>query len=513
MHSTTPKTGPISSREFFEDSDAFRILFEKAPVGVLFFDPDDDQVVMRIAACNPAAARMHGCQVEDLLGQSIRKIDPLFFIENGFDIFSVDDLIGLLKDPVNSRGIAHHQSQTGEPLFVEYRTLLLTMQGKRYIVGIEQDVSVREKQRAELVEAQQILVDAIEAIDDGVMIFDREGCLVAFNRQATELLPSIIDLVNDGDSYSAILKAYSENPTKSQNEQLVDGWLAATSAPGRSFAKNIPVTFLPNRYHRLSEWPTEDGGIVTVVTDVTELQMTFDRAEAASRSKTEFLNYISQELKTPLSGMLGLLDSLRATELDASQRYLLDLLTKSGRSFERVISDILDLSEIERNELKLYDSVTNIKAILDSVSVEYAEAAAEKHLRLSRTWSGEPDVEVRADTARFRDILAVLVDNAIKFTDRGEVEIVVSVGAIGNDIDLRIEVRDTGCGIDPAQHQSVFETFRLADMTLTRSKGGLGVGLAKAKALVGLMGGEIGLESDLGVGSTFWIRLRLPRIA
>jgi signal transduction histidine kinase len=455
---------------------------------------------------------MHGCKPEDLLGQSIRKIDPLFFIEDGVDIFSVNDLLVLLKDPVNSRGIAHHQSQTGEPLFVEYRTLVLTMQGKRYIVGIEQDVSLRERQRDELLEAEQVLVDAIEAIDDGVMIFDREGCLVAFNRRATELLPSIIDLVNEGDSYSAILRAYAQSPANGENGHLVDGWLAATASPGRSLAKNIPVSFLPNRYHRLSEWPTEDGGIVTVVTDVTELQLAFDRADAASRSKTEFLNYISQELKTPLSGMLGLLDSLRATELDINQRFLLDLLTKSGQSFERIISEILDLSRIERNNLTLHEGVINIQALLDSVSTEFAGAAAEKHLRLSRTWSGNPNVYVKVDATRLHEVLAILVENAIKFSDRGEVELSASITPNGPDIDLRIEVRDTGCGIDPALHQSVFEMFRSVDMTLTRSQGGLGVGLAKAKSLVGLMGGEIGLESELGVGSTFWISLRLPRM-
>jgi signal transduction histidine kinase len=386
------------------------------------------------------------------------------------------------------------------------------MQGKRYIVGIEQDVSLRERQRADLLEAEQVLVDAIEAIDDGVMIFDREGCLVAFNRRATELLPSIIDLVNDGDSYSAILRAYAKSPANGQNGHLVDGWLAATASPGRSLAKNIPVSFLPNRYHRLSEWPTEDGGIVTVVTDVTELQLAFDRADAASRSKTEFLNYISQELKTPLSGMLGLLDSLRATDLDVNQRFLLDLLTKSGQSFERVISDILDLSRIERNSLTLQDAVINIQALLDSVSTEFADVAAEKHLRLSRTWSGNPNVYVKVDTTRLREVLAILVENAIKFTDRGEVEISASITPVGPDIDLRIEVRDTGCGIDSAQHHSVFEMFRSVDMTLTRSQGGLGVGLAKAKALVALMGGEIGLESELGVGSTFWSSLQLPRM-
>ena len=137
--------------------------------------------------------------------------------------------------------------------------------------------------------------------------------------------------------------------------------------------------------------------------------------------------------------------------------------------------------------------------------------AVQKNLQFSLDQSGNLDVNVIADEGRLAQLIGIVLENAIKFTDQGKVELAISVSEMEGQVNLEIEIRDTGCGIHADDHQSIFETFRLVDMTLSRNQGGLGVGLAKAKALVELMGGKIGVRSELTKGSAFWIHLDLCR--
>ena len=491
--------------DIFSESAAFRAFFEQAPVGIFFFDPDDPAIVMPIAACNLRAAQMHGYTPAELLGQSIREIDPGFLMFDGEkDIYDADAFVASLQSGGVTSGLAHHLRRDRTLLVVEYQTLLLMMQGKRYVVGVEQDVTVREAEREELDVTRQLLIDAIESIDDGLMLFDPEDHLVAFNRKATRVLSQVADFIETGASYQSIMAAYAARLDPQRRIGLgPEEFAERGNAHRKAFAKNLPFNFEPGHHHRLSHWPTQEGGVVSVVTDVTDLYRAVERAEESSRAKSDFLGVISWELQTPLDGMRGLIERLQTTDLTDAHRRLVEMLSKSVHRLDAVLTDILDLSLLERNELRLQPQTVSFGHLLRKVGAEWASQAHDKGLGFHLTLDAADGDEAELDPMRVFYVLDSLIGNAVKFTAHGSVDVHAKV----NQHETFIEVSDTGPGIHPDLHEAIFEPFRLGDMSLSRPQGGLGVGLAKARALVRMMGGDMNVVNGEQVGCRFTFRI------
>ena len=231
-------------------------------------------------------------------------------------------------------------------------------------------------------------------------------------------------------------------------------------------------------------------------------------AEQATLAKGEFLATMSHEVRTPLNGIIPMLDLLQSTKLSLDQREMLNTALQSARQLLRIVDDILDYSKLEANALQLENVGLNLRELLDSVIRLLERQAQAKGLRLSLHIDQEVRTGFRGDPLRLRQILSNLISNALKFTERGSITLNVSrLRETRTHHQLRFEVRDTGVGISPEAASKLFSAFSQADASTTRMYGGTGLGLAICKRIVDLMGGRIGVESELGRGSDFWFEI------
>src|SRR4051812_8425947 len=250
-----------------------------------------------------------------------------------------------------------------------------------------------------------------------------------------------------------------------------------------------------------------DGSVyatATMATDSTDRKRALSEAVEASRSKSEFLANMSHEIRTPLNGVIGMTELLLQSELTAEQREQASTAARSGEALLAVINDILDFSKIEAGKLELDVHDFDLREAVEDVCEMLAPQAHGKGLELMAWIDDDVPATVGGDRARLRQVLTNLVANAVKFTERGEVAVRVRLAQRdGRRTSIRFDVADTGIGIPPAAMEHLFESFSQADTSTTRRYGGTGLGLTISRQLVELMGGEIGCDSQPGVGSTF----------
>ena len=235
------------------------------------------------------------------------------------------------------------------------------------------------------------------------------------------------------------------------------------------------------------------------------------KAEAADRAKSEFLANMSHEIRTPMNGVLGMAELLARTDLTPRQKTFTDVIVKSGNALLTIINDVLDFSKINAGQLTLDPAPFHLGEAVEDVATLISARVAEKNLELIVRVDPSLPSHVIGDVGRFRQIVTNMVGNAVKFTERGHVLVDVSGVVIDETVALKVRVEDTGIGIPADKLQSVFEKFAQVDGSSTRRHEGTGLGLAIAARLVDLMGGRIGVESELGKGSVFWFTAMLPR--
>ena len=288
----------------------------------------------------------------------------------------------------------------------------------------------------------------------------------------------------------------------------------------RVFAQDGRIVWLRNIVTVIAEdgQPVE---LVGVMTDISEYKAAEDALEAAhaqalaaTRAKSEFLASMSHEIRTPMNAVIGLTGILLDTPLQADQRQLVETVRASGDALLGIINDILDFSKVESGKLQLETIGFDLGNVVEEVVSLMAERASSKSLELTCLIDAGVPGDLIGDPGRIRQVLLNLVGNAIKFTERGDVAVRVSLQhQAAEQVVVRCEVRDTGVGVPREAQTRLFEAFTQADASTTRRFGGTGLGLAISRRMIELMGGNIGVESQPGLGSTFWFVVPLGRSA
>ncbi len=370
-------------------------------------------------------------------------------------------------------------------------------------------------------EGQARLQAIVDSVADAVITIDRAGQIRQWNSGAEQMFG-----YGAGDAVGADIRMLMPEPHRAGHQGYIDRFLdsreprvigigrelVAVRRNGEEFPVDLQVTEVQG---------IDDVMFTGILRDITErkraereLIEARRQAEEASRAKSGFLATMSHEIRTPMHGVLGIARLLSSTPLNARQGQLVQNLIRSGQALTGVINEILDFSKIEAGHVELFDVEFDLREMMSEIAVLFGEQCHSKGLEFIYFIDEGVPTRLRGDPVRLRQVLVNLAGNAIKFTERGEILIELTLGEVSEQgLTLGFAVSDTGIGI-PGEHQAtIFESFRQADESMSRARGGTGLGLSITRQLVELMDGEIDLDSEVGRGSQFRFTVRLRHAA
>ncbi|GHU29143.1 hypothetical protein AGMMS50256_13370 [Betaproteobacteria bacterium] len=377
-------------------------------------------------------------------------------------------------------------------------------------------LDVTEEQAAKKELANQLLLQEtlFDILPNPIFVKDAQNRYLMCNRAYEQFYDvSRSDLIGTNSLESDILL----RKELQQWRHDTDGQLIAQpdSTVRQEFDITHPNGMTSHMLYLASSFKLADGhlgGIVGTTVDISSLIKAREAAEDAMRTKADFLANMSHEIRTPMNAILGMTYLVLKTSLNPTQKDYLGKIQQSGQHLLSIINDILDFSKIEAGKLAVEHIEFDLERVLENVSNLLAEKVATKGLELVVNIAQNVPVNLVGDPLRIGQILINYTNNAEKFTEHGEISILVELREEeGEEVVLYFAVRDTGIGLNEEQRVRLFQGFSQADTSTTRKYGGTGLGLAISKSLAGLMGGTVGVESQPGRGSTFWFTIRAKR--
>jgi len=478
---------------------------------------------------SPASRTLLGFEPEELVG--VRAAELIHPDDRPRVADHIRRVVAGPAEPVASFRI---RRKDGREIWVEaayWRVGALVPDQPAEFVAALRDISGRK-------EAEARLLDAIEAINDGFILWDADHRFVMCNSCFRTLFGFSAALFTPGVAMARFQDEWALLPSQGPDGDSpapIGDLFAAGAAAGPGLAEwhlgDGRWVLGSNRYTAL-------GGLVGIFTDITErkqrelelaeirdrlesqaadlaaladdLSVARDEAERANRLKSEFLAMMSHEIRTPMNGIIGMNGLLLGTPLAANQRKFAEAVRVSADSLLTILNDILDVSKLEAGKFDLEAVPFDLEVIIEDAVELLSPRAHGKGLEIACYVAPAVLRPLIGDPTRLRQILLNLLSNAVKFTDRGAVGIEVAGAIAGGGLQLRIAVEDTGIGIKDTDKPRLFRKFEQADGSITRRFGGTGLGLNISKQLVELMGGSIGIADRPGGGSIFTVELVLP---
>ena len=490
-----------------------RLQIERLPLAYILFDAD-----YRVLDWNPAAEKVFGYTKEEMVGQvALNVIVPLPVRDQLQDI-----LRRIRAGDMDARSVNENVTKDGRIITCEwFNTPLMDPDGRLVgVISLAQDITERMRAEEALRESEERFRGTFDNAAVGIAHEDADGrflrvnetyCgIVGYTRE--ELLARTFQDITYPEDLAAELEQFT---------RLMRGELSSYSLEKRYIRKDGSIVWIDMSSSLQRDAAGGHAYAIAILQDISdrkrlesELRHAKEAAEAANRAKDEFLANVSHEIRTPFGAILGMTDLVLDTPLTDDQRQCLTTAKSAADSLLGLVEDLLDFEKIEAGKLELAPAEFSLRATLSDTVRTLTVRAQSKGLEL--VYHVQPDVPdaLVGDAVRLRQVVLNLVSNAIKFTEQGEVVVRVEVAsdpAPGGEAVLRFVVTDTGIGIPPDDRDRIFRAFEQVDSSTTRRHGGTGLGLTIAARLVGLMGGEIGVESEPGRSSTFSFTARFGR--
>ena len=488
-------------------------IIESAPDGILISDRSG-----KIILTNVRAERLFGYERNELLGRSVEDLVPA--ASRGGHAKIRDRFVE--KGETRQMGHADRSLQglrrdgSTFPAEIGLSPLPRSSYGEGCVCSLIRDISERLQAEARLRDSRLLLQAVIDNVPAMIYMKDREGRYLFVNKtwlsitsiDQAELIGKRASDVLPDDIARRLAEADIDvletgQPQSSEEQFVIDG-------VARDFVVcKTPICDSNGQVYALC-------GINTDITVQKESERVLlaakDLAERAARAKADFLANMSHEIRTPLNAIIGMTHLALKANADPGQADYLSKISQAGHHLLAIVNDILDFSKIESGKLSLERTEIRLEAVVTSAIQLVAEQAAERGLEIVLDLPSDVPDHLFGDALRLRQVLLNYLTNAVKFTERGEVRVLVrAIEAEENDVVLRFEVRDTGIGIEQDQVARLFHGFEQGDNSITRRFGGTGLGLAISKRLAEMMGGECGVDSTPGAGSSFWFTARLGK--
>ncbi|MGV8120208.1 MAG: response regulator [Candidatus Xenobiia bacterium LiM19] len=493
----------VSSRELSQANSDLRFVFRLFPDIFLKITPAG-----KIVDCNVEKSSFFFMDPSQLMGQMIteivnEKIGALF--EKALTSVKESRTKTVFDYSLTVKGEKRHYEASFMPLSEEW------------VIAFIKDITERKIAEEALIEQYEIKNALLSSIPALVYFKDRNLIYIAANKSFADITGASVEQIQGKTDYDffnledAMTYRRADRYVIDHDEPIYNIEEPITAPDGR--ALTISTSKAP--FHDSAGRVT---GVVGISIDITEqkkleeLKKAKYEAEAANKAKSRFLATMSHEIRTPMNAIIGMTDMLMQSNLPLQQREFLSIIHSSGNELLKIINDVLDFAKIEASHLELEHCPLNLRNCVEDAIDMVSAIAGQKGIEILFSMEDNVPETILGDITRLRQVLINLLGNAVKFTEQGEIEIIIRSTSISDELyELLFTIRDTGVGIPPDRLHLLFNAFSQIDSSTTRHYGGTGLGLAISKKIVELMGGNIGVESTYSEGSRFFFTIRTAK--